>query len=37
EEVRATAERHRSPLILQCIEDYLAGRRYPLDLITHYA
>lgn len=36
EEVRATRERHRSPLILQCIEDYLAGKRYPLALITHY-
>jgi 8-oxo-dGTP pyrophosphatase MutT (NUDIX family) len=36
DEVRATAPRHRSPLILQCIEDYLAGKRYPLELITHY-
>lgn len=36
EEVRATAERHRSPLILRCIEDYVAGKRHPLDLITHY-
>jgi hypothetical protein len=23
----------RSPLVLQCIEDHLAGRRYPLELI----
>ncbi|HJW23862.1 MAG TPA: NUDIX hydrolase [Rhodocyclaceae bacterium] len=36
DEVRATASRHRSPLILQCIEDSLAGKRYPLELITHY-
>lgn len=36
DEVRASRERHRSPLILQCIEDYLAGKRYPLELITHY-
>ena len=36
DEVRATQERHRSPLILRCIEDYLAGKRYPLELITHY-
>lgn len=36
EELRATRERHRSPLILQCCEDYMAGRRYPLDLIRHY-
>ncbi len=36
DEIRATQERHRSPLILRCIEDYIAGKRYPLDLITHY-
>jgi len=36
DEIRATQARHRSPLILRCIEDYLAGKRYPLDLITHY-
>ncbi len=33
DELRATQERHRSPLVLQCIEDYLAGRRAPLELI----
>lgn len=33
EEIRATRERHRSPLLLQCLEDYLAGRRAPLELI----
>lgn len=36
EEARASAARHRSPLILQCIEDCMAGKRYPLDLIRHY-
>lgn len=36
EEIRAGRERHRSPLILQCVEDYLAGKRYPLDVIGHY-
>ena len=35
EDIRALAPRHRSPLVWRCIEDYLAGRRYPLDLITH--
>lgn len=35
-EIEATRERHRSPLILQCVDDYLAGRRFPLDLIRHY-
>ncbi len=33
EEVRASAARHRSPLVLRCIEDYLAGVRYPLSVI----
>jgi 8-oxo-dGTP pyrophosphatase MutT (NUDIX family) len=32
-EVRASAQRHRSPLLLRCIEDHLAGKRYPLDLL----
>ncbi len=27
----------RSPLVLQCIDDYLAGRRYPLELIKDIA
>ena len=36
EEIAATRARHRSPLILQCVQDWLAGRRYPLDLIRHY-
>jgi len=26
-------ERHRSPLVMQCIDDYLAGRRAPLSLL----
>ena len=33
DELRASAERHRSPLVLQCMEDYLRGQRYPLSLI----
>lgn len=34
EELRASRERHRSALVLTCIEDYLAGRRHPLSLVT---
>lgn len=34
DEIRASTERHRSPLLLQCMEDYLQGKRYPLELIT---
>jgi len=36
EEIRASAGRHRSPAVLQCVEDHLAGRRFALDLVrTH--
>ncbi len=34
DELRASADRHRSPLVLRCIEDHLAGRRLPLDAVT---
>jgi 8-oxo-dGTP pyrophosphatase MutT (NUDIX family) len=34
DELRASSDRHRSPLVLRCVEDHLAGRRYPLDLLT---
>lgn len=33
DEVRASRERHRSGLVLRCIEDHAAGRRFPLDAI----
>ncbi|MGJ7523053.1 NUDIX hydrolase [Variovorax sp. LT1P1] len=33
DEIRASVDRHRSPLLLQCIEDYLGGARHPLSLI----
>jgi 8-oxo-dGTP pyrophosphatase MutT (NUDIX family) len=33
EEIRASADRHRSPLVLRCMEDHLAGVRYPLATI----
>ena len=36
-EIRALENRHRSPLILRCIEDWQSGRRFPLDLITHFS
>jgi 8-oxo-dGTP pyrophosphatase MutT (NUDIX family) len=36
DEIAASAERHRSPLLLTCVDDYLAGKRAPLDLLhTH--
>jgi 8-oxo-dGTP pyrophosphatase MutT (NUDIX family) len=33
DEIRASTPRHRSPMLLRCVEDYLAGQRYPLTLI----
>ena len=33
EEVRASVDRHRSPLLLRCMADYLAGQRLPLPLL----
>ncbi|MBC8721915.1 NUDIX hydrolase [Paraburkholderia sp. 31.1] len=36
DELRACPERHRTPLVMRCIDDYLAGRRFPLDFVhTH--
>ena len=34
DELRASRDRHRSPLVLRCVEDHLAGRRFPLDLLS---
>ncbi|HET7527137.1 MAG TPA: NUDIX hydrolase [Burkholderiaceae bacterium] len=33
EELRACLPRHRSPLLMRCVDDHAAGRRYPLDVI----
>ncbi len=33
DEIRASSDRHRSPLVLRCMEDYLAGQRFPMALI----
>lgn len=33
-ELRDSVARHRSPLVLRCVEDFIAGRRYPLEAIT---
>ena len=33
DEIRASADRHRSPLVLQCMEDHLAGRRFPMNAV----
>jgi len=36
-EIAACQERHRSPLLLQCIDDYLKGQRAPLELVHTHA
>ena len=33
DEIRASSDRHRSPLVLRCMEDYLVGQRFPMALI----
>ena len=37
DEVRASAERHRSPLVLRCVEDHLRGQRFGLDAVQAHA
>jgi 8-oxo-dGTP pyrophosphatase MutT (NUDIX family) len=34
QEIRARAAQHRSPLLQRCVDDYLAGRRFPLDVLS---
>lgn len=33
DEIRQSTARHRSPLVLQCLEDYLQGQRFSLALV----
>jgi 8-oxo-dGTP pyrophosphatase MutT (NUDIX family) len=36
DEIRAQLAVHRSPLVMKCVDDYLAGQRYPLGVVwTH--
>jgi 8-oxo-dGTP pyrophosphatase MutT (NUDIX family) len=37
DEIRACQDRHRSPLVLRCIEDHAAGRRLPLEAVFSHA
>jgi 8-oxo-dGTP pyrophosphatase MutT (NUDIX family) len=37
EALMAQSTRLRSPMVLRCIDDYLAGRRFGLDALTHMA
>ena len=33
-ELAARRAEHRSPLVQQCVDDYLAGRSFPLDVLS---
>jgi 8-oxo-dGTP pyrophosphatase MutT (NUDIX family) len=35
-QIKWSCERHRSPLVMRCVEDYLAGKRFSLDVLTHF-
>lgn len=37
DELRATSQHHRSPLVLRCAEDHAAGARHALDTVTVHA
>lgn len=37
DELHGCRERHRSPLVARGVADYLAGRRFPLELIHRFA
>jgi NADH pyrophosphatase NudC (nudix superfamily) len=36
DEIRRLEDRHRSPLVMACVADCLAGRRFPLALLHHF-
>lgn len=35
QELQAQSDRHRSPLVWRVVDDFLAGRRFPLQALTH--
>ena len=37
DEIRVRVDEHRSPLVMKCVDDYLAGRRFPLDFAYTHA
>jgi len=37
DEIRASVSRHRSQMLLRCVEDHIAGRCYPLEMLTSHA
>ncbi len=37
EEIEYRREMLRSPMVSRCLNDYLSGKRYPLDMLNHYS
>jgi 8-oxo-dGTP pyrophosphatase MutT (NUDIX family) len=35
DEIVASVALHRSPMVLRCVDDYLAGQRFPLSMLAH--
>jgi len=35
EEIKEKSDRLRSPMVMHCLEDYLSGQHFPLNLINH--
>ncbi|PPE73155.1 NUDIX hydrolase [Solimonas fluminis] len=35
DEVAATVSLHRSPMVLRCVDDHIAGQRFPLSMLAH--
>jgi len=35
DEIAALGPKLRSPMVLRCVDDYLAGQRYPLELFSY--
>ena len=35
DEIANSTVPHRSQLVMRCVQDYLAGRRFPLDFVSH--
>jgi 8-oxo-dGTP pyrophosphatase MutT (NUDIX family) len=33
DEIRAQTAQHRSPLVMKCVDDYVAGQRFPLSVV----
>ena len=36
DEIEANREKMRSPMVRRCLDDYLSGKRYPLEMLNHF-